>query len=638
MRNLERWSNHRLIRRSSSVPAADVASAPMLAEPRIVALRFELIVFLLLVATFAAILFQGAIVERRLTIDSVSISRYGRYWYSDLSSGGKSTVTGDPADPMRWSCDLRAGFPFPYCASGFMLDIAYNGTGQDFTKFNRITLDFDYQGPSRKLKLVIKNGDRAHVDPNSGENNKPNILQFPVVPGRNHIELSLADAIVERWWVNYNKNIPNAGKPQFNNVLAMDLQIGDNSQLGHHEFALRKLIVRGDSITPEQWYLILLGSWTGIAALYLGYRMMRMRRTYAERQQLLIAERRLIAEARDAAESASQAKSRFLAHMSHELRTPLNAILGYAQILKASGQTERQIAAASTIQQSGEHLLSLITDILDLSRIEAGKLELSPRPIELRPMVRSVADMIAVRAQEKDVAFHWSMAPDVPRAVVGDDKCLRQVLINLLGNAVKFTDKGEVRLHVTLLSSAGGDVRLRFDVRDTGLGIARDKLRTIFDPFEQAGDSTRRAGGTGLGLSISRRIIELMDGDIQVESTVGVGSRFWFDITLSLADSNALPAATATAAAAEEQESGSAPARQPRPHFEAVPVGESMDRLYELALAGNMRAIKAEAERLIKDEPSVRAFAQELLTLARNFQSQSILELIEKHKDESVAV
>jgi len=618
------------------MPAADFTSAATPDEPRIVALRFELIVFLLLVATFAAILFQSAIVERRLTIDSTSISRYGRYWYSDLTSGGKSTVAGDPTDPMRWNCDLKAGVPYPYCASGILLDIAHNGMGKDFRKFNRITLDFDYQGPSRKLKLTLKNGDPAHVDPNSGENNKPNILQFPVVPGRNHIELNLADAVVEQWWVNYNqKTVPNAGKPQFDNILAIDLQIGDNSQLGHHEFALRKLTVRGEAITPEQWYLILLGSWTGIAALYLGYRMIRMRKTYAERQQLLIAERRLIAEARDAAESASQAKSRFLAHMSHELRTPLNAILGYAQILKASGQTERQIAAASTIQQSGEHLLSLITDILDLSRIEAGKLELSPRPIELRPMVRSVADMIAVRAQEKDVTFHWSMAPDVPRAVVGDDKCLRQVLINLLGNAVKFTDQGEVRLHVTLLSSGGGDVRLRFDVRDTGVGIAKAKLRTIFDPFEQAGESTRRAGGTGLGLSISRRIIELMDGEIQVESTVGVGSRFWFDITLSLADSSALPAAAAVPAA---EESGSAPARPPRARFDAVPVGASMDRLYELALAGNMRAIRAEAERLIKEEPPVHVFAQELLTLARNFQSQAILELIEKHKSESVAV
>jgi signal transduction histidine kinase len=637
MRNLERWSNRQLIRQSSS--AADFTSAAMPAEPRIVALRFELIVFLLLVATFAAILFQGAIVERRLTIDSTSISRYSRYWYSDLTSGGKSTITSNAADPLRWSCDLKAGFPYPYCASGIMLDVAHNGTGKDFRKFNRITLDFDYQGPSRNLKLALKNGDPAHVDPNSGENNKPNILQFPVVPGRNRIELNLADAVVEQWWVNYNqKTVPNAGTPQFDNILAIDLQIGENSQLGHHEFALRKLTVRGESISPEQWYLILLGSWTGIAALYLGYRMVRMRRAYAERQQLMIAERRLIAEARDAAESASQAKSRFLAHMSHELRTPLNAILGYAQILKASGQTERQIAAASTIQQSGEHLLSLITDILDLSRIEAGKLELSPRPIELRPMVRSVADMIAVRAQEKDVTFHWSMAPDVPRAVVGDDKCLRQVLINLLGNAVKFTEKGEVRLHVTLLSSGGGDVRLRFDVRDTGVGIAKAKLRTIFDPFEQAGDTTQRAGGTGLGLSISRRIIELMDGDIQVESTVGVGSRFWFDITLSLADSSALPAAPAATADTAAEESGSAPSRQRRPQFDAVPVGENMDRLYDLALAGNMRAIRAEAERLIKDEPSVHVFAQELLTLARNFQSQAILELIEKHKSESVAV
>jgi len=318
--------------------------------------------------------------------------------------------------------------------------------------------------------------------------------------------------------------------------------------------------------------------------------------------------------------------------MSHELRTPLNAILGYAQILDGGALNERQAVAARTIQQSGEHLLSLITDILDHSKIEAGKLELTPGPIELRAMVRGVADMIALRAHEKDVAFHWTVEPDVPRGIVGDEKCLRQVLINLLGNAVKFTTCGDVRLQVALLSARGGDVRLRFDVRDTGSGIATDQLETIFEPFEQAGERARRAGGTGLGLSISRRIVALMNGRIHVASTLGVGSRFWFDVTFPLADNAALPAATAG------EESGSASARPRRETFSALPPPECMERLHDLAKAGNMRAIRVEADRLIESDAAIGAFADELRALACNYQSQAILELIEKNKAESVTV
>jgi len=632
MSNLQHWSDNRTARTSTPAPVSGFVPAVAPSEFRSAPFRVELVLFLLLVATFAAVLFRGAIVDRRFTLDADSVGQFVRYWFADQSSGGKSTSSGNRAGQMEWSCDLRAGFAYPYCGSGIILDGARNGGGRDFSKFSKAIVDLDYRGPSRQLKITFKNLSQVTATTKSNASAKPVFLQFPAVAGHNLIELKLADAAVEQWWAILNRSAADAATPQFDNVVAIEVQTGEGASLGHHNFRLRRIEFVGPALSVENWYLILLGCWTGIAALYLVYRVVGIKRVYVSRQQILLAEGRLLEEARDAAESASQAKSRFLAHMSHELRTPLNAILGYAQILKATGETERQRGAARTIQQSGEHLLSLITDILDLSRIEAGKLDLAPRPVDLRQMICGVADMIAVRAQEKDVGFHWAVASDVPRGILADDKCLRQVLINLLGNAVKFTDRGEVRLQVGVLSTGGGEVQLRFDVRDTGVGIATDKLQAIFEPFEQAGDLAQRAGGTGLGLSISRRLAEAMGGSLQVESTLGVGSRFWFDVALPLADSSALPPAVV------EAESGSVALRQPSGDFPAVPAGASMDRLHDFAMAGNMRAIRGEAERLIRDEPHVRAFAEALLALTRNYQSQAILELIEKHKSERVAV
>ena len=602
--------------------------------PRFALLRVELIVCLLLVATFAAILFKGVIVDRHLSVNSASISQYMPYWYSDKTTGGNTTGGHDPADKMKWRCDLKAGVDYPFCGAGFLFDAIGDGTGVDFRKFNKITIDLDYQGPSGELKLVIKNADRRYGAAYGGGNDKPSYIPFPVVPGHNRVELNLDDAQVEQWWAYAHRIVADAGIAQRDNVIALDLTTGDSAKLGHYDFNLRDITVGGSAVSGEHWYLLLLGFWIGIAALFLVWRILRMKHVYTAHQEKLLAESRALEESRDAAESASEAKSRFLEHMSHELRTPLNAILGYSQILRATGQSERQISAARTIQQSGEHLLSLITDILDLSRIEAGKLELAPRPVDVRLLVRNVTDMIAVRAEEKDLAFHWAIAPDVPRGVVADDKCLRQVLINLLNNAVKFTDRGEVRLQVALVSSGGGDVRLRFDVRDTGSGIADEHLQSVFEPFEQAGNQQSRQGGTGLGLSISRRIVELMEGSMHVESTLGVGSRFWFDVSLPLADHGALPGATVIT----ETQHGGRASPAPREAFDAVPVGADMDRLHELAQAGCMRAIRREAERLIREEPAVRAFAEELLALARSYQSQALLELIEKHKCESVPV
>ena len=257
-----------------------------------------------------------------------------------------------------------------------------------------------------------------------------------------------------------------------------------------------------------------------------------------------ISERKAAEEAREKAlmEAVRLARQRseFLAQMSHELRTPLNAILGYAQILQRNTQqlTRRQANGLATIYESGQHLLNLINDILDLARVEAGKLSLYPTDINLPLFLRVVTEIIRVKADEKSLLFTYQAAPDLPASVKADDKRLRQVLLNLLGNAVKFTDRGEVILRVQKIASSEPEdseeamVRLRFEVQDSGIGMTEEQCSHLFQPFEQVGDVRRREGGTGLGLAISQQLVRLMGSTIQVQSQLSKGSLFWFELEL----------------------------------------------------------------------------------------------------------
>jgi len=260
------------------------------------------------------------------------------------------------------------------------------------------------------------------------------------------------------------------------------------------------------------------------------------------RRQLKDTERELRA-ARDVAVEARRAQSAFLTNMSHELRTPLNAVLGYAQLLQRDRSlSARQLAGLGTIEHSGTQLLSLINDLLDLSRIEAGKLELHRGPVELPAFINAIADAIRVKAQHKGLLFLVELADDLPEAVYTDEQRLRQVLLNLLGNAVEYTDAGTVHLRLQRLPDHAAEARLRFEVEDSGVGIAGDQLEKIFEPFEQVGDVSRRAGGSGLGLAISRQLVRMMGSDIGVESQLaeeaGVhGSKFSFELTLAVVPS-----------------------------------------------------------------------------------------------------
>jgi signal transduction histidine kinase len=240
--------------------------------------------------------------------------------------------------------------------------------------------------------------------------------------------------------------------------------------------------------------------------------------------------------ARHAAEAANRAKSEFLAGMSHELRTPLNAVLGYAQLLTMEGGlSPRQARGLETIQQSGQHLLALVNDILDLARIEAGRTALNPAPVNLSELLQTVVHLMRVKADEKQLAVMFDAAADLPAAVLADERRLRQVLLNLLGNAIKFTDDGTVTLRASAEPQGKAQVLLRLDVEDTGIGMHADDVERIFEPFEQVGDAERRSGGTGLGLAITRALVNDMGGRVQVSSELGRGSRFRIELPLPVA-------------------------------------------------------------------------------------------------------
>lgn len=583
----------------------------------------EGIIFILLVCTAAAIMFRGALVERHMVVDPATAVDRPIYAYSDSSSGGRSVASVTDRHSLSWACEIRSGYAYPFCGLGLDLNRSPVESGVDLSGFSKISLDITYSGPSKRLKLALKNRDLVNGRPIDGEEPKPVAIEFALRQGRQTIELDLANRFVEAWWVEaHAAAMPRAGEARVDNVVAVDLHTSSDAPTGLHQLSVHRISFSGSAFTIEQWYLLLLSIWIALTALLLVYRLIALKRTLAARQLRHQREAEYLEDARRAAESASRAKSRFLAHMSHELRTPLNAILGYAHMLRSAGLGDRNKHAAGTIYESGEHLLALISDILDHSKIAAGKVELEIASLEVRELVRTVVGMVRGRADEKNLRLGWSISSEVPGRIEGDEKHLRQILINLLGNAVKFTRSGEVGLDVCVTAREAGNVKLRFEVRDTGDGIPPEKQDLIFQPFEQAGGMTSNVSGTGLGLSISQQLVELMGGRIDFASCLGEGSRFWFELSFPLGET----LLTAASEPLPEAEAVSKSRATPN-----IPSPDALQPFLLPARSGNMRAIRAIAEALISRSPEYREFYEHVIELARSYQSTTLAELFEKN-------
>ncbi|MCJ2187693.1 ATP-binding response regulator [Novosphingobium beihaiensis] len=491
-------------------------------------LKIEIAAFVLILLTFAAVAFKERFTGDILTVTRSSSARTP-YSYASADENGASSISNRADDPMDWECHLRGKENGAYCGFGYVLD----QRGMDFTHFENIVLDFDFDPPNDQEASIIFSLMSPPDSMKSGEvlaENAPNSITVSARPGRNIIQINPKDLKIEPWWLAKHSETKQR-QSGLRQVVSVQITITTPPPGGDARINVRSIRFTGDYISDTNWYLLLIGIWGLASGALIIYRLISSRREFEARKQRLAQENQAIAEAREAAEAASAAKSQFLANMSHELRTPLNAIIGYAQLIASDSATERDRTSAVTILESGKHLLEVIGDILDIAKIEAGKLEVAPSCLDLPQFLQSVARIMRLRAEAKGLALELTLAPDLPRHIEADGKRLRQILFNLLGNAVKFTEQGTIGLAADSVGS-GAEQRLRLVVTDTGTGIPEGKLEAIFEPFEQVGTSVDRSGGTGLGLSITRRIVDTMGGDIGASSVPGEGSRFTVKVPL----------------------------------------------------------------------------------------------------------
>ncbi len=334
-------------------------------------------------------------------------------------------------------------------------------------------------------------------------------------------------------------------------------------------------------------------------------------------------------EAEKVAEMANAAKSAFIANVSHELRTPLNGILGYTQILKRDNAlNDKQQKAVHIIHRSGEHLLMVINDILDLSKIELRKMDLHLRDFSLPKLLESISDMIQVQAESKGLAIDVDFAADLPEVVRGDEVRLRQILLNLLGNAVKYTETGRITFGAenngAVHENGTRQVGIRFTITDTGIGIPPDKLTMLFRPFQQADNRKETIEGTGLGLAISSRLVQMMDSWLNVESTVGEGTRFWFDVRFPVVG---IPDSPTEEEDVQEADDGYKDTIEEG--LWVPPPRPELNLLFELAMKGDVKEIQQRAEKLVASE-GYTLFGQKVYHYAKALMVDELQEFIGK--------
>jgi signal transduction histidine kinase len=603
-------------------------------------MRVEAAVFLLIAMTFAAVLNHEAVTGRQFDI----MARAGQYFpfnFSDGEAGGASSVTATKGKPFAWTCTLREGAQYLYCGSG----IQFAGQGQDasvdFAKYSEVTIHLDYRGTGDHLRVLLQSTAQSTFGGalKKGET-IPYVAEIAVVQGANEIHIGRDAFMVEPWWLTAHHLTADQVGTAMDHIVSFAFSSPPQTPTGRFDVSVTRAEFHGVTVSTAQWYLILLGVWLVLTGGFLVFRFLNMRKVYEARQGRQLAEARVLGNARASAEAASEAKSQFLANMSHELRTPLNAIIGYAQLIKDNQSSARDRAAVQTIEQSGEHLLLMISDILDIAKVESGHLELLSNAFDLKACVQSVTQMVRLRAEEKGLAFTVSLGTQVPLRIMGDQKRLRQVLINVIGNAIKFTPSGQVSLTVDLDTSIASRPRLKVVISDSGVGIEETNLDRIFRPFEQAGNAIDRSGGTGLGLSITHKIVEMMGGEITVSSEVGVGSTFTISLPFEAPTAESedlLTTAETILDFGSAQTMAGPPPTQP-----AQEVGEMvapstiiLERLLGYARAGNLRAIRREIPDIIAGGKQFEPFAERLDELAARYQSPAVLRLIEKYTEQS---
>jgi signal transduction histidine kinase/DNA-binding NarL/FixJ family response regulator len=461
-------------------------------------------------------------------------------------------------DAFIMRCALHEGFAFPFCAFRFLLGAP--GKGIDLSRFDSVTLDVRYSGPEpREIKLHLVNFEPEYFIPGDRNSQRFNEAEIEI-PSDGPITVPMnALRTAEWWWTSRGVPLSNS-YVRVDHVTAVEVSTNFVPSGNVVTVELRSVVFRGKWISKTALLMGLMAAWIacGLLGLTLGLLHFRanlsLTRSRVEQLAAIDRERKAAAAAREVALAEAvglaRQRSQFLAQMSHELRTPLNAIIGYAQLLKRDRDrvSKQQLSTGlTTIHESGQHLLTLINDILDLARVEAGKMTLHPAAVHLGSFLRVVVDIMRVKAEEKGLAFRYEPEPGLPESVAVDETRLRQVLLNLLGNAVKFTDSGTVSLRVLPLPAGPGaepgTTRLRFEVADSGIGMSAQQLARIFQPFEQVADAQRREGGTGLGLAISQQLVRLMGGTIGVASEPGKGSTFSFEITVQVAEGRPATAA-----------------------------------------------------------------------------------------------